>query len=96
MAREIAQELVDATIGERMHEEVSKDAGTNRDRIGARDSTFGKLNRRGGTHGNDVALRTGRIESGAQLAHGIDPSMAHLVELIDGRDHRARARLRGE
>jgi hypothetical protein len=96
MAREIAQELIDTTIGEWVHEKVSKNARTDRDGIRSRDGAIRKLRRGRGTHCDDVTLRTGCIECRAQLAHGVDASMANLVELIDRRDHRARARLRSE
>src|SRR5690348_6628584 len=96
MPREIVQELIDAAIGERMNEQMTKDTRADGDSIGASQGAFGKLHRGRRSDGDDVTLRTRRIERRAELADDFDPAVAHLIEMIDG-SHDARcACLRGQ
>ena len=46
MARELTEELIDATVGEWMHEQVSQLTRANRNRVGAGKSARRELHRR--------------------------------------------------
>src|SRR4051812_26901067 len=96
MARDVVQELIDASAGERMHEQMAQNGRADGHRVRAGDRALSELNHCSRTHGDDVTLRARRIERLAQFPHGVDATVAYLVEVIDRGDDRTRARLRGE
>jgi hypothetical protein len=96
MACELAQELIDATVGERMHEQMSQLTRADRNRVGTGKSARCELHCRRRPQRDDVTLRTRRVERRPQFANDFDAAVADLVEVIDRGDDTTRARLGGK
>src|SRR5919197_2341466 len=79
-----------------MHQKMSKRARVNGDRIRPRERALRELHRCRRPHGNDVTLRTGRVEGGAELAENFNTAVADFIEVIDRGDDTTRTRFGGE
>src|SRR4029078_12170571 len=84
--RDVAENLVDATDGERMNEYGA--AQVRGDGNGVRTSEGARAELRGGrrVEGDDVAFRAGGAEAGAQSRDRRRAVMAGRIEAVDRRD----------
>src|SRR5207237_3579612 len=96
VACELTQEMIDSTVGQRMHEQVPQLARADRNRVGTGKGARRELHCRRRPYGDDVTLRTRGVEGRPQLANDLDAAVTDLIEVIDRCDDTACARFRRE
>ena len=94
--RDVAQELIDAAVSERMNQQGSAAVNRQSRDVGAGNAARAELRRRLRVRGEDIALGIACVERGANLTNDADAVLAARVQLIDEHDHRARSGANGQ